>query len=43
MIGLDLMDVATVAISLLPTYASTGLAAPVLLIVLRCASHLIWQ
>jgi MHS family shikimate/dehydroshikimate transporter-like MFS transporter len=37
MIGLILMGIATVAIGLLPTYASIGLAAPVLLIVLRIA------
>jgi MHS family shikimate/dehydroshikimate transporter-like MFS transporter len=37
LIGLILMGIATVAIGLLPTYASIGLAAPVLLILLRIA------
>lgn len=37
MVGLVMMGVATVAIGLLPTYASIGLAAPVLLIMLRVA------
>jgi metabolite-proton symporter len=37
MIGLVMMGVATVAIGLLPAYASIGLAAPVLLVILRVA------
>jgi MFS transporter, MHS family, shikimate and dehydroshikimate transport protein len=37
MIGLVMMGLATVAIGLLPTYASIGLAAPVFLILLRIA------
>src|SRR4029077_16175353 len=37
LIGLILMGIATVTIGLLPTYSSIGLAAPVLLILLRIA------
>jgi MHS family shikimate/dehydroshikimate transporter-like MFS transporter len=37
LVGLILMGIATVAIGLLPTYTSIGLAAPVLLILLRIA------